>query len=71
SSGGTEATTDNKIDWAWLYYIATVELRMTEEQFWNCNNRKLTALWKEHIKFNNRKYGNKEDEEEYIDNIQL
>ncbi|MDY5930341.1 hypothetical protein ACTNDG_09930 [Clostridium sp. HCP1S3_B4] len=44
---------------------------MTEEQFWNCNNRKLTALWKEHIKFNNRKYGNKEDEEEYIDNIQL
>lgn len=45
---------------------------MTEEQFWNCTNRKLTLLWKEHIKFNNRKYGEKEeDQEEFIDNIQL
>ena len=47
---------------------------MTEEHFWNCTNRKLTALWKEHIEFNNQKYGNEnttQSNEEYIDNIQF
>jgi uncharacterized phage protein (TIGR02216 family) len=31
-------------DWALLYYLGTVVLNMTEEEFWKCTPRKLFAL---------------------------
>ena len=60
------------MDWAWLYYMGTVELKMTDEEFWKCTHRKLNALLKVHNEFLDRKYnGAKEDEEVYGDTINL
>ena len=33
-----------KWDWVLLYYIGTVVLNMTEDEFWKCTPRKLFAL---------------------------
>jgi hypothetical protein len=60
------------LDWAWLYYVGTVELKMSEEEFWNCTHRKLRALLKVHYEYIKAKYnGKKESEECYIDNVSL
>lgn len=60
------------LDWAWLYYMATVELRMSEKEFWNCTHRKLQALLKIHFKvLNKRNNIGKEVEEVYGDTISL
>ena len=48
--------------------MATVELKMSEEEFWNCTHRKLQAL----LKVNNEIHGKAiEDEEVYGDTISL
>lgn len=39
---------DETWDWPLLYYIGTVTLGMTEEEFWKCTPRKLFALLKIH-----------------------
>lgn len=52
--------------------MAIVELHMSEEEFWNCTHRKLSALLKVHYDILNAKNGkSKEKEECYIDNISL
>jgi uncharacterized phage protein (TIGR02216 family) len=40
-------------DWPLLYYIGTVILNMTEEEFWKCTPRKLFALLKVQGEVNN------------------
>lgn len=48
--------------------MATVELKMSEEEFWNCTHRKLQALLKVH----NRRHSNNEEEQEVFgDTISL
>jgi hypothetical protein len=44
---------DDKWDWAWLFYAWTVILGQSEESFWTCTLRKLTALLNIHINLNN------------------
>lgn len=48
--------------------MATVELRMSEEEFWNCTHRKLQALLKVHNKIHSQEV---ESEEVYGDTISL
>lgn len=61
-----------ELDWAWLYYKATVELKMSEDSFWNCTHKKLLALLEIHNEVNRKKYGLDDSEEEgFIDNIIL
>lgn len=38
-------------DWAWIYYIGTVLLGMSEAVFWRCTPKKLFALWDAHKKY--------------------
>ena len=48
--------------------MATVELRMSEEEFWNCTHRKLQALLMVH----NKRHGQEvENKEVYGDTISL
>lgn len=50
--------------------MGTVELRMSDKEFWNCTHRKLNALLKVHNEFLDKKYnGAKEEEEVYGDTI--
>lgn len=52
--------------------MATVELKMSENEFWNCNHRKLQSLLKVHNETLAKRYGNSVDEEEvYGDTISL
>lgn len=46
------------IDYDYLFYIATVVLKMTEEEFWNCSPRKLFALISIHNKINSTNSSN-------------
>jgi hypothetical protein len=46
-------------DWVWLYYLGTVVLGMTPEQFWKTSPRKLDALYDKHLEINGM-----DDEEE-------
>jgi hypothetical protein len=39
-------------DWSLLYYLGTVVLNMTEEEFWKCTPRKLFALLEVHDEVN-------------------
>ena len=48
--------------------MATVELKMSEEEFWNCTHRKLQALLKVH---NSRNGNNEEEQEVFGDTISL
>ncbi|MCT4543485.1 MAG: hypothetical protein N4A63_08085 [Vallitalea sp.] len=34
------------MDWAWLFYLGTNILGMTEAEFWKCTMRKLDSLYK-------------------------
>lgn len=48
-------------DWAYLYYVGTVMLGMSEKAFWSCTPRKLHALSEVHIEVNaGGKKGNKQ-----------
>ena len=38
------------IDWVGLYYIGTVVLGMTREEFWHTTLRKLGALYAHHVR---------------------
>lgn len=58
------------MDWAYLYYLGRVELRMSEEDFWNCTHKKLLALINIKRREENIRQGNS-NEDEYIDNIAL
>ena len=51
--------------------MATVELNMSDEEYWNCTHRKLSALLKVHYDIQEAKNGNTKEEECYIDNISL
>lgn len=48
--------------------MATVELRMSEEEFWSCTHKKLQALLKVHYKTHGKEI---ESEEVYGDTISL
>ncbi|MBD7914562.1 hypothetical protein H9660_05340 [Clostridium sp. Sa3CUN1] len=48
--------------------MATIELRMSEEEFWNCTHRKLQSLLKVHYKIHNQEVNK---EEVYGDTISL
>lgn len=38
------------MDWVGLYYIGTVVLGMTREEFWHTTLRKLGALYAHHVR---------------------
>lgn len=62
------------IDFDWYYYIATVQLGMSEDEFWRSTPRKVTALWDLHMDFKGiSKAGNKDSNEDnkvsFIDEI--
>lgn len=40
------------MDFDWFYYIGTVVLNMTEEEFWRSTPRKIGTLFKIHAKTN-------------------
>lgn len=40
----TRINLDDDWDWSLLYYVGTVILGMTEEEFWKCTPRKLFSL---------------------------
>lgn len=48
-----------KWDWALLYYVGTVVLNMTEEEFWKCTPRKLFSLLNIHAEINGNLKENK------------
>jgi hypothetical protein len=47
--------------------MATVILKMSEEEFWKCTPRKLFAIWEVHKKVNGIK--SEKEEMAYIDEI--
>jgi hypothetical protein len=49
----------------YLYYFATVILRMTEKEFWHCTLRKLKALNDMHKKAN----GQEDEGLDYVDGV--
>lgn len=54
--------------------MATVVLKMSEVEFWNCTHKKLLALIKIDKEIKDKQFGNSAEsikEEEYIDNINL
>lgn len=52
--------------------MATVELKMSEDSFWNCTHKKLLALLEVHNEVNRKKDGLDNSEEEgFIDNMIL
>lgn len=52
--------------------MATVELKMSDKNFWNCNHKKLQSLLKVHFEMKELKYGNaKKTNEVYGDTISL
>lgn len=54
-----------------MLFFGTVELRMTEEQFWNTTPRKFRALLDAAIEFKQMLYGSSDKKPEfgYIDQI--
>lgn len=51
------------MDWVYIYYLATVLLKMTEKELWKCTLRKLIALRDMHMEINNSgSQSNDEDE---------
>lgn len=57
------------MDFGWLYYLGTVILRMSEEQFWKCTPVKLNTLFAVHRKVEGIGSENENNETGYIDDI--
>lgn len=62
------------MDFDWFYYISTVQLRMTESEFWKCTPKKVSALWEIHSRFSGFKMDESAKNEikegvSFIDNI--
>lgn len=52
--------------------MATVELKMSDREFWNCTHRKLQALLKVHYEIQEQKYSSTQKSDEvYGDTISL
>jgi len=66
-------TEDDGWDWPFMLFFGTVELRMTEEQFWNTTPRKFRALSDAAIEYKQLLYDSSDKKAEpeigYIDQI--
>lgn len=53
-------------DWPFLFYLGTVVLHMSEQEFWKCTPRKLFALTDVHVKLNSPEKQKKEKPKERL-----